>query len=148
MIDPASGQTPNLGANDGALIFPLSSMPFNDFRPTVQAAARAFLRTGLPAGAWDEMSLWLGLPASEHTTDSDAYMTDHLRGKDSWAYLRASRFKSICRTWINCISIYGGMDSTSRKMRERIFITASRRGTIRWSRRVYIIRSRLMAAIK
>ena len=94
MIDPASGQTPNLGANDGALIFPLSSMPFNDFRPTVQAAAHAFLRTGLPAGAWDEMSLWLGLPASEHTTDSDAYMTDHLRGKDSWAYLRASQFKS------------------------------------------------------
>ena len=94
MIDPASGQTPNLGANDGALIFPLSSTPFNDFRPTVQAAARAFLRTTLPAGIWDEMSLWLGLPASEHTTDSAAYMTDHLRGKDSWAYLRASRFKS------------------------------------------------------
>ena len=94
MIDPASGRTPNLGANDGALIFPLSSTPFNDFRPTVQAAARAFLRTTLPAGAWDEMSLWLGLPASEHTTGSDAYMTDHLRGKDSWAYLRASRFKS------------------------------------------------------
>ena len=43
MIDPASGQTPNLGANDGALIFPLSSNPINDFRPTVQAAARAFL---------------------------------------------------------------------------------------------------------
>jgi len=94
MIDPASGQTPNLGANDGALIFPFASTPFKDFRPTVQAAARAFLRTGLPAGAWDEMSLWLGLPASERTTASDAYMTDHLRGKDSWAYLRASRFKS------------------------------------------------------
>jgi Heparinase II/III-like protein/Heparinase II/III N-terminus len=94
MIDPASGRTPNLGANDGALIFPLSSTPFNDFRPTVQAAARAFLRTTLPAGIWDEMSLWLGLSASEHTTYSDAYMTDHLRGKDSWAYLRASRFKS------------------------------------------------------
>jgi Heparinase II/III-like protein/Heparinase II/III N-terminus len=94
MIDPASGRTPNLGANDGALIFPLSSTPFNDFRPTVQAAARAFLRTTLPAGTWDEMSLWLGLPASEHTTGSDAYITDHLRGKDSWAYLRASRFKS------------------------------------------------------
>ena len=99
MIDPASGQTPNLGANDGALIFPLSSTPFNDFRPTVQAAARAFLRTSLPAGAWDEMSLWLGLAASEHTTDSDAYMTDHLRGKDSWGYLRASRFKSSTRTY-------------------------------------------------
>ena len=94
MLDPASGRTPNLGANDGALILPLSSAPFNDFRPTVQAAARAFLRTGLPAGAWDEPSLWLGLPATAHTSDSDAYMTDHLRGKDSWAYLRASRFKS------------------------------------------------------
>ena len=94
MIDPGSGQIPNLGANDGALIFPLASNPFNDFRPTVQAAARAFLRTGLPAGVWDEMSLWLGLPASERTSDSDAYMSDHLRGKDSWAYLRASRFKS------------------------------------------------------
>lgn len=94
MIDPASGRTPNLGANDGALIFPLSVTPFNDFRPTVQAAARAFLRTGLPAGVWDEMSLWLGLRASDKTSDSDAYLTDHVRGKNSWAYLRASRFKS------------------------------------------------------
>ena len=94
MLDPASGRTPNLGANDGALILPLSSTPFNDFRPTVQAAARAFLRTGLPAGAWDELSLWLGLPPSARTADSDAYMTDHLRAKNSWAYLRASRFKS------------------------------------------------------
>ena len=94
MIDPASGRSPNLGSNDGALIFPLSSNPFNDFRPTVQAAARAFLRTSLPAGAWDEMSLWLGLPASTHTSDSDAYLTDNLRGRDSWAYLRTSTFKS------------------------------------------------------
>jgi hypothetical protein len=94
MIDPASGRTPNLGANDGALIFPLSVTPFNDFRPTVQAAARAFLRTGLPAGVWDEFSLWLGLRASDRTSDSDAYLTDHVRGKNSWAYLRASRFKS------------------------------------------------------
>lgn len=94
MIDPATGRTPNLGANDGALVFPLSTTPFDDFRPTVQAAARSFLRTGLPTGAWDEMSLWLGLQPSNRTSDSDAYMTDHLRGKDSWAYLRASRFKS------------------------------------------------------
>ena len=60
----------------------------------MQAAARAFLRTGLPAGIWDELSLWLGLRASDKTSDSDAYLTDHVRGKNSWAYLRASRFKS------------------------------------------------------
>ena len=53
MIDSASGRTPNLGANDGALILPLSATPFNDFRPTAQTAARAFLRNGLPAGAPD-----------------------------------------------------------------------------------------------
>ncbi len=94
MLDPASGRVPNLGSNDGALIFPLSSAPFDDFRPTVQAAARAFLRTSLPSGAWDEMSLWFGLSESKRTADSDAYMGEHLRGKESWAYLRASGFKS------------------------------------------------------
>jgi hypothetical protein len=60
----------------------------------VQAAARAFLRTGLPAGVWDEMSLWFGLKPSERIADSSAYLTDNLRGQNSWAYLRASHFKS------------------------------------------------------
>ncbi|HTP02878.1 MAG TPA: alginate lyase family protein [Anaerolineales bacterium] len=94
MIDPISGRTPNLGANDGALILPLDSSSFHDFRPTVQAAARAFLRTCLPAGEWDELSLWLGLAPRGQTADSDAYMAEHLRGKSSWGYLRASRFRS------------------------------------------------------
>ncbi len=94
MIDPLSGRAPNLGANDGALILPLSSAAFDDYRPTVQAAARTFLRMGLPAGKWDELSLWLGLPATDRTADSDAYMAEHLRGKNSWGYLRASRFPS------------------------------------------------------
>ena len=82
MLDPASGEVPNLGANDGALILPLSSAEFNDFRPTVQAAARAFLRTGLPPGDWDELSVWLGLPSSTHTADSAAYAADHLRSRE------------------------------------------------------------------
>jgi hypothetical protein len=94
LLDNTSGLTPNLGANDGALIFPLSSSAFEDYRPTVQAAARAFLRTGLHAGVWDEMSLWLGLKPSERIADSSAYLTDNLRGQNSWAYLRASHFKS------------------------------------------------------
>ncbi len=94
MLDPASGESPNLGANDGGHILPLSSAQFNDFRPTVQAAARAFLRTGLPPGDWDELSMWLGLPSSTHTADSAAYAADHLRSRNSWAYLRASSFKS------------------------------------------------------
>ncbi len=94
LLDNASGLTPNLGANDGALIFPLSVTPFNDYRPTVQAAARAFLRNSLTSGVWDEMSAWLGLKAASRESDSDAYLTDNIRGKNSWAYLRASHFKS------------------------------------------------------
>ena len=94
LLDNASGLTPNLGANDGALIFPLSSTAFEDYRPTVQAAARAFLRTGIEPGIWDEMSLWFGLKATERVTDSSAYLTENLRGQNSWAYLRVSHFKS------------------------------------------------------
>lgn len=94
LVDTASGLVPNLGANDGALIFPLSVTPFNDFRPTVQAAARAFLRNSLTSGVWDEMSLWFGLKAASRESDSDAYLTDNLRAKNSWGYLRTSNFKS------------------------------------------------------
>jgi hypothetical protein len=94
MLDPQTGNVPNLGANDGALILPLASAQFGDFRPTVQAAARAFLRAGLPRGDWDELSQWLGLPSVGYSADSAAYATDHLRGRNSWAYLRASSFRS------------------------------------------------------
>jgi len=94
ILDPASGRTPNLGANDGALILPLSVTLFNDFRATVQAAARAFLRFQMPGGVWDEMSLWLGLGAHEKAYESSLYLADHLHGRDSWAYLRASTFPS------------------------------------------------------
>jgi len=94
MLDPASGRTPNLGSNDGALILPLSVAPFSDFRPTAQAAARAFLRFQIPSGSWDETSLWLGLDAHERTYDPGLYLTDHPRGRVSWALLRASTFPS------------------------------------------------------
>lgn len=61
--DPETGLAPNLGNNDGALLFPLASGGFSDYRPTVQAACRAFM--GLPCyppGPWDELSCWLDLP--------------------------------------------------------------------------------------
>ena len=44
LVDPVSGRAPNLGANDGALILPLSSSAFEDFRPAAQAS-----RACLPA---------------------------------------------------------------------------------------------------
>lgn len=101
LTDPVSGQAANLGANDGAYIFPLAGCPFGDFRPVVQAAGRAFVRRDLvPPGAWDEMSLWFGLPACEPLPASDPYRAlveprlPLLRQGDAWGYLRAARIHS------------------------------------------------------
>ncbi len=94
LLDSASGLTPNLGANDGALILPLSVSVFEDYRPVVQASARAFLNTQIESGVWDEMSLWFGLPPTKKINASRDYLGDNLHGKESWAYLRASTFKS------------------------------------------------------
>jgi hypothetical protein len=103
LLDPHSGQVPNLGPNDGAYLFPLSSNGFHDYRPVLQAAARAFLaQPTLGAGAWDEMSLWIGLPLDETANPATrrALRLAHpsqtvLRGAhNSWAYLRATHFTS------------------------------------------------------
>ncbi len=94
LLDLASGQTPNLGANDGALIFPLSASAFNDFRPTVQAAARAFLQSQITPGPWDELSLWFGLSPVAKIIAPEHYLSDNLHGPHSWAYLRTSTFRS------------------------------------------------------
>lgn len=101
LVDQETGQTPNLGPNDGAYIFPLTSLPFSDHRPVLQAASAAF--TGSPFFqelGWDEMSEWFNcrpalvddpgttvkddLPRSPHVL--------HSPRRTSWAYLRAANF--------------------------------------------------------
>lgn len=94
LLDPDSGRVPNLGANDGALIFPLSVCPFDDYRPVAQAAARAFLGYNIGSGPWDEMSLWFDTPHIEPLTNGQRYPGDHIYAPHSWAYLRAVEFKS------------------------------------------------------
>ncbi len=95
LLDPESGRTPNLGANDGAYIFPLAVCPYNDYRPVIQAAAQAFLDYQLPRGVWDEMSLWFGIPLeSKKYLRTERYLGDHLYAKRSWAYLRTAQFTS------------------------------------------------------
>lgn len=94
LLDPDSGRVPNLGANDGALIFPFSVATFDDFRPMAQAAARTFLGYSIPPGPWDEMSLWFGAPQIEHQPDIPRYPGDHIYAAHSWGYLRAVKFTS------------------------------------------------------
>ena len=106
LLDPLSGGVPNLGPNDGAYIFPFTVCPFADHRPVLQAAAQAFLETAkLPAGQWDEMQAWLapadkdqpplGAGALQEMSSSRVDpLVLHSPRRDSWAYLRAARFRS------------------------------------------------------
>lgn len=94
LLDTYSGRVPNLGPNDGAYILPLSTLGFEDFRPVLQAAAAAFSDGRLlPAGAWDEMGMWLGLPSVNKPFESAVRSPIRIEGKDSWAYLRTAQFK-------------------------------------------------------
>jgi len=62
LLDPCSGDGPNLGSNDGAFIYQLHNRPFRDFRPTYQLASVLFFgKTPLSPGPWDESLHWLGL---------------------------------------------------------------------------------------
>jgi hypothetical protein len=59
LLDPASGQTPNLGPNDSTYIQPLTQRSCADYRPVLQAAGRAFLAQPLLSpGPWDDLGLW------------------------------------------------------------------------------------------
>ena len=95
LMDSESGQTPNLGANDGACIFPLTVLPFADYRAVLHASARAFLDYDLPHGSWDETALWFDVQAAGlKSFPLPRYLGDQLYGKHSWAYLRTAQFTS------------------------------------------------------
>lgn len=66
MTDPLSGNAPNLGSNDGAMLLHVHSCDYRDFRPSIQTAASLFWgRRLFPAGPWDEPAYWLGVNGSE-----------------------------------------------------------------------------------
>ncbi len=95
LLDADTGRVPNLGANDGAYIFPLTICPFADFRPVAFAAARAFLRYTLPAGPWDEMAFWFdGRDGGSGSLSLPRYVGDQIYGRESWACLRVAQFHS------------------------------------------------------
>ena len=107
LTEPSNGSVPNLGPNDGAYILPLSACPFADYRPVLQASAAAFLgERPFPGGPWDEMNLWFkaSTTGTDHITTIEKYTLDSVtriqppvlrnHARNSWAYLRAARFKS------------------------------------------------------
>jgi hypothetical protein len=57
--DTSTGRLPNYGANDGALLFPLASCDYRDYRPMLNALALVLGEPPLyPPGPWDEEAAW------------------------------------------------------------------------------------------
>ncbi|MBX3283867.1 MAG: heparinase II/III family protein [Actinobacteria bacterium] len=63
LVAPGSGgRVPNLGGNDGALVFDLAPCAIGDLRPLLaHAAAATGQATDLGPGPWDEEAAWFGL---------------------------------------------------------------------------------------
>jgi len=102
MVDPLTGDTPNLGANDGALLFSLTSCDYRDFRPSVQLGAVLFFHgRAYEKGQWDESLYYLGLQgasnfAGELTKESQAldrggYVI--FQAKNSWGVARMPNYR-------------------------------------------------------
>ncbi|QNI57189.1 heparinase II/III-like family protein [Synechococcus sp. BIOS-U3-1] len=65
LVDPCSGDGPNLGSNDGVFVYQLHSQPYRDFRPTLQLASVLFAgQRALEPGPWDEPLHWFELISS------------------------------------------------------------------------------------
>ncbi len=96
-LDPLSGRVPNLGHNDGSNILHFSKTDYSDYRPVIQASNRAFLsKAALPAGEWDDLCVWLGLPYLSVLPESIDFKRSwgdvRIGTPNSWASMRAVRY--------------------------------------------------------
>ena len=100
LVDPISGDAPNLGANDGANLLNLTTAGGRDFRPAVHLASTLFEgRKGWAgAGPWNSQLEWLDIPecplaavgVPDLFPDGGQAVLHHGEG---WALLRFPRFR-------------------------------------------------------
>ena len=105
MTDDRSGNAPNLGANDGAMLLHTHGCDYRDFRPSIQTASVLFRNQRcFSEGPWDEAGFWLGImgthPGSDALLSQDNKDSQVLpggyvimAGKESWAMLRFPMFR-------------------------------------------------------
>ena len=100
MLQP-DGDVPNLGANDGARLFPLAATDYRDFRPSVQLASALFCQRRAidESGEWDVPLQLLGieLPEAQAPIPASVQFDDGgyaiLRNEQCFALLRYPRFR-------------------------------------------------------
>jgi hypothetical protein len=98
---PETGDTPNIGANDGARLFPLSDTDYRDYRPSVQLAAALFSDAVAYAaqGSYDIPLEWLKIrkptvvlaPATKFLFNRGGYV--FLEEGEARVYFRFPRFR-------------------------------------------------------
>ena len=104
LVDPASLEIPGYGSNDGALVLPLNTCDYTDYRPVLQLAY--YVANGkrlLNSGTWDEDLYWLvgaealgGEPADPPILENAAFKDAGvyvLRDENSKAVLHCADFK-------------------------------------------------------
>ena len=75
MVDPVSGDAPNIGANDGSHLFNVGATPYRDFRPSLSWAQAVFLGSQPTGTVQHELAEVFSLKVSsstdgEHTSSS------------------------------------------------------------------------------
>jgi hypothetical protein len=101
LIDQSTGDGPNLGANDGAFLLPMSHAGYRDFRLSLQVASVLFSNArAIPAqGHWDDALAWLGISQASAALDQPkTRIADEggfavLRRNKAMALLRYPRFR-------------------------------------------------------
>lgn len=95
VIDASTGYTPNVGANDGSRVVPISSSSYRDFRPLLTLGAIVTGR-GLPSDipVDPEVAAWLGAAAPR----SPARIDGVFRGRTSgWVVARHAGWHAFMR---------------------------------------------------
>jgi asparagine synthase (glutamine-hydrolysing) len=98
LVDPQTGQIPVYGSNDGALVLPLNSCDFTDYRPILQLGS--FLVKGkrlFESGAWDEDLYWLCGSESLITKVDAPNQTNHSFSNGGVYVLHNTHSKAVIR---------------------------------------------------
>lgn len=100
MTDERSGAVPNIGANDGARLYDLSTSSYQDFRPTVEVGQALFHGADVGSQTSAETHAWLGISPPENKGSVARHSVIHrdggdvvLRSDSSQAIIRFARFK-------------------------------------------------------
>lgn len=87
-IEPSTGDVPNIGANDGARIIPLTDTDYRDFRPTARLAMALFLNKSVFAEHQESAQLFTLL---NHEVPEEPYVLPAFHLFDKGGYAFASR---------------------------------------------------------